>query len=766
MLSPCTITYSLLSSSLKSSISHNSLPLCKCIHAQIIKLGFLFHTNLVNPLLGFYSKFYSFEDTRKLFDEMPERNLISYSILISAHSRCKSPRLALKLMSELRREALEPNQFVFSGLVVASAKLDSVVVGKGIHAQVIVSGFESDVYVRTALIDMYSKFGDASSAVSVFRQCPVEDAVMINSMVTGYVSFGSYEEALRLFGEVRRGSEFKVTESSFGGLIKACSELGRDVGEQLHGLILKTGFDSDCFVGTSLVDMYGNFGDVDCMKMVFLSVVCIDIALYNAMIVGCLKNGFDEFAVEYFHELRSRGLVPNDGTFSSLLKACSVLKSLELGRTTHGLVEKSSFRKDLVVNTALIDMYMKCGKVEEACTVFDRMRDRNTVSYNAMIYGHGQNENFLEAVSLFSDMNRRRLDIDHVTFVVLLTSCLGHEWSVYAHAIKYGYGSDLMVTSALLDTLIKRGATDEALDLFGKMKINNVVSWTTIISGMSQLGLHLKALNLFRTMISSSITPNSFTFSAVLKACGSLPSLEQGRCIHACSIKLGVMDDEFTDSALLDMYSKCGILEDGRKLFEKLSNKDIVSWNTMITGYAQHGYGQEALKLYDRMEVYGISPNYVTFVSLLSACSRCGLVETGKQLFELMSSKHGISPSMEHYACMVDMFGRAGMLDRAKHFITDMPFPADALVWTVFLSSCKLHGDVELAQLAKNHVLRMQNEDNPTLVLMSGLYSEAGKWIDAEKVRNGIQTGIKGKEPGLSWIRISEEATCRKMDNG
>ncbi|KAJ0981981.1 hypothetical protein J5N97_010236 [Dioscorea zingiberensis] len=613
------------------------------------------------------------------------------SVILSkdSHSRCNNPKLALKLISELRREALVPNQFVFSGSVVACAKLDSVGVGRGIHAQVIVSGFESDIYVRTALVDMYSKFGDAGSAVSVFRQCPVEDAVMINSMVSGYVSFGSYEEALRLFGEVRRSTAFKPTESSFGGLIKACSELGKEVGEQLHGVILKTGFDSDCFVGTSLVDMYGKFGDVYCMKMVFECVICIDIALYNAMIVGCSKNGFDDIAIGYFCELRSQGLFPNECTFSSLLKACGVLRSFDLGRMTHGLVEKSSFRQDLVVNTALIDMYMKCGKVEDACTVFDRMYHKNTVSYNAMIYGHGQNENFLEAVSLFSEMNRRQLDIHHVTFVVLMGSCLGHEWCVYVHAIKYGFGSDLMVKSALLDTLIRRGTTNEALDLFGKMKIRNVVSWTTIISGMTLLGLHLEALTFFRTMMSSSITPNSFTFSAALKASGSLPSLEQGRCIHGCSMKLGIMD-EFTNSALLDI--------------------------------------------------------------------RCGLVQNGAQLFELMSSKHGISPLIEHYVCMVDMFGRAGMLDRAKHFIMEMPFPADALVWTIFLASCKLHGNVELAQLAKDHVLRIRDEDNPTLVLMSGLYSEAGKWADAEKARNGIQSRGKGKEPGLSWIQISEEA--------
>nr|CAD1823469.1 unnamed protein product [Ananas comosus var. bracteatus] len=422
----------------------------------------------------------------------------------------------------------------------------------------------------------------------------------------------------------------------------------------------------------------------------------------------------------------------------------------------HAAVEKSRFRGDLVVNTALIDMYMKCGDVAEGCKVFDWMYERNTVSYNALIFGYGQNGNSDEAVALYVDMKRQSLVLDVATFVALLSSCRGHEWNLFVHVIKHGFGSDFMVNNALLDALVKVGSTKDALEFFDKMGEKTVVSWTTIISGLSHRGLHSDSIELFKTMCSTEICPNSFTFSSVLNSCGYLLYLELGRCIHGASLKHGLMD-EFVGSSLLDMYAKCGALHYARRLFDETINKGIVSWNTMITSYARHGYGHEALFLYAEMPRYNVDPNPITFISLLTACSRCGLVEKGVQLFNGMLLKHGIVPHMEHYACLVDLFGRAGLLDRAKLLISEMPFEADASVWAVFLAACKIHGDLELAQFARKHVMRLQIEDSPTVVLMSNIYSESGKWDDAENARRNIETS-SWKKPGLSWVMYSDHS--------
>ncbi|KAF8408197.1 hypothetical protein HHK36_007339 [Tetracentron sinense] len=685
------LTRSSLVSAIKNSTSQKSLPVGKSTHAHIIKLGFLPETQLYNHLLNLYSKSSDFVSARILFDEMPDRNLVSYSTLISGYSQS----------------------------------------GKQIHAQAIVSDLESDPFVKTSLVDMYSKLEDLGSAVSVFSSSPpIGDPVMYNSMISGLVSFGSYEEALELFAEALREIDLKPTEFTFGGLIKACSNLGREVGEQIHSFSLKTGFDSVCFVGTSLIDMYGRLGDMESSKKIFQSIPIVDLALYNSMIVGFSNNELQESALEFFGELKRNAINPDECTFSNVLKSCGGLKFLGLGRIIHGVVVKSEFWRDLVINTSLVDMYMKCGCVKESCRLFYSICERNAVLYNSMIYGHGQNGDFDKAVRLFIDMSRLGFEPNHATFVALMNSCVGHERSVYVHVIKRGLGLDLTVQNALLDSLVKGGAVEEAQQHFSKMHERNVVSWTTIISGFAQLGLASDALELFKEMQLARICPNSFTFSSVLNACGSLTDLEKGRCIHGCSIKYGIMDEEFTNSSLLDMYAK---------------------------SCAQHGNGEEALELFERMEKYGVEPNQVSFTSLLSACSHCGLVDDGVHVFESITHKHGMVPSMDHYACMVDMFGRAGMLERAKCLIYGMPYEPDALIWKTFLAACRLHGDLQLAQLARDHVLSMEGEDNATLVTISNIYSELGKWDDVERVRRRMRYRGRRKESGVSWVQIKDK---------
>ncbi|KAK9279651.1 hypothetical protein L1049_013331 [Liquidambar formosana] len=754
-----TPTRSSVVSAINAFTTRKSLSGGKSLHAHIIKLGFLPQTQLYNHLLNMYSKCFDFTFARKLFDEMPERNLVSYSTLISGYSQSDTPQFALDLGNHLHQEAITMNQFVFSSFILACSKLKWIKGGKQIHAQVIVSDFESDPFVRTSLIDMYSKFGDLDSMVSVFGLGVVRDSVMYNSMISGFVSHGLYEEAVKLFGEARWDFDLKPSEFTFGSLVKACSNLMRRLGEQIHGFSIKTGFDSNCFVGSSLVDMYGKFGDMESANNIFQSIESVDLALYNAMIVGFSGNNSYQTALELFVELKLEGFGPNVCTFSCVFKACGGLKCIGLGRIIHGLVVKSEFSRDLVVNTALIDMYMKCACLKESIRLFDLMSERNAVLYNSMIFGLGQCGDFEGAVRIFIDMNRKSIDPDEATFVALMNSSnlsIGHERIVFVHVIKWGFGQDLMVQNALLDSLIKGGAVDEARWLFNKMHERNVISWTSIISGLSELGLDHDALALFKEMNSAGLSPNSFTFSSILKACGSLADLEKGRCIHGCTIKHGIVDDEFTDSALLDMYARSGALEESFKMFEEMPKRDVVSWNTMITACAQHGKGQEALGLFKKLERYGVDPNQVSFTSLLSACSHCGLIEEGVRVFESISNKHNMVPSMEHHACMVDMFGRAGMLDRVKSLIDSMPYEPDVSIWKTFLAACKLHGDLVLAQLASDYISVLEGGDNTTLVSLSNIYSELGRWDDVERVRRRTRE-MGRKEAGLSWVQISDK---------
>ncbi|KAK9105186.1 hypothetical protein Scep_022030 [Stephania cephalantha] len=747
---------SLLISAIKSSTAQKNPSFGKSIHAQIIKSGYLPEIQLFNHLLNLYCKSNDFVSANKLVDEMPERNLVSFATLISGYSRSDNPQYSLSLVPHLQEQDLSPNQFVFSSLILACSRLKWVDSGEQIHSQVIVSGFESDPFVQASLIDMYSKCYDLESAVSVFRSSPLDDLVIFNSVISGHVSLGSYEEAFELFVELLRNTDLWPTEYTFASVIKACSNLGIDYGEQIHAYILKIGLESDCFIGTSLVDMYGKLADVESSDKMFQATIAVgDIALYNSMISVLSNNNLHERVLEVFNELKSEGIDPNESTLCSLLKSCGGMKWRDLGRIVHGVVLKSEFYRDLFTNTALIDMYMKCGCIEVSNTLFATLTERNTVVYNAMIHGLAQNGCFNEALRLFIDMSRCGIEPNPATFVALINSCVGVEKSVFSLALKHGFGSDLSVQNVFLDVLAKGGVIDDAQLLFSKMKERDVVSWTIMISGLSQFGLHYDALKMFKKMQLESVFPNNFTFSCVAKACGTLADMELGICIQASCIKHGIMDEDYTLASLLDMYAKCGALQHSSKLFDESPDRNIIAWNTMIASHAQFGNGHEALALLEKMERKGLEPNQVTFTSLLSACSRCGLVDEGIHVFELITGKYGLKPSMEHFASVVDLLGRAGLLERAKDLIDGMPYEPDTSIKMSFLASCKMHGNVELAEYMKNHLLKTGSLENSGLVLMSNIYSESGKWDDAANVRNNMI--LKGlKEPGMSWVQIKE----------
>ncbi|KAK1269534.1 Pentatricopeptide repeat-containing protein [Acorus gramineus] len=696
---------------------------------------------------------------------MPDRDLVSFSALISAQTRSRNPRAALSLFARLRREHLCPNHFVFSASVRACPDLRAGLdPARQTHAAAIVAGFEEDPFVRTSLVDAYATFGELGSAVSVFFRGPIDDPVLVSSMVSAFVGSGCFGEAIELFVETLRNLDVGPIGGALVGLVKACAGLDREIGLQMHGVCVKVGVDSDRFVGTSLVDMYGEFGDMDGMRTAFEAMHLVDLASYNALMVGFTYNGFDHAVLRLLGELRSRGFRPNECTLSSALKACGGLACLKSGKTLHGFVLKSEYFKDLVVNTALIDMYMKCERVAEGCVVFDRMEEKSVVSYNSMIFGLGQHGHHEEAVELFVEMNRRGLQADPTTLVALVSSCSAHEEAAFAHAVKHGFGSDFAVQNVVLDGLIKRGSVDEARAFFEAMRDRTVVSWTTLVSGLSHLGMYAHALEVFKDMAREGAhRPNSFTYSSALKACGGLASLEQGRSIHGCVIKHGLTNDVVTESALIDMYSKCGALKEGSRVFEESPKSNVVPWNTMISGLAQHGLGQDALELYRTMGAFGVEPNRVTFVSLLVGCSRCGLVEEGVRLFDSMREKHGLMPVMEHYVCVVDMLGRAGLLKRARGFIEDAGLGGDGSVWTVLLAACGMHGDVEMAGEVMGRLEAVGWEDGPAFVVVSNVCAGVGRWDEAEGVRSRMRGGGGGgrgagggggfKQLGLSWVQ-------------
>ena len=750
---------------IKVSAAARDISWGRSLHGHLIKFNLLIDTSFSNHVLNMYAKCSLPDDARLLFDEMPHKNVVSFSTLMSAYSGFGYHKHSLHVAKELHAEGLEPNEFVFSGAISSCSKLDWVFSGKQVHARVMISGLATNPFVKASLIGMYAKFGDIPSAVSAFELGSSGDPAVINSMISGLISLDLYCDALRLLRDAWNSSYFRFTNHSFASLIKACGNLEPEIGQHLHGLIIKWGSESDRFVGASLVDMYGRFGDLDGMEEAFRAVTSPDLALQNAIIVGSAQNGFYCKALKHFQEMKSRGFDPDECTLSSALKACGGLTLLNLGRIIHGFAEINGNRQRLVVGTALIDMYMKCGDLEDARSMFEKMSRKNIITYNTMIAGLGQTGRSEEAATLFISMKREGLIPDLATLVAAISSAGGPgRAAIYSFAVKFGLGLHPMIENVLLDGFLRDGEVKEALNFFHQMRDPNVVSWSTVISGLVQLGFFSEALELFRSMQSTETTPNVFTFSSVLKASSGLADFDQGRSLHASVIKHGLLENEYTASSVVEMYASCGALKESQWVFLHLPEKvkqDSVMWNAMIGCHTSHGDGLKALELYEKMVENGVMPSHITFVSLLSACSRCGMVEEGVCLFNRMVDFHRVNPRMEHYACMVDLFGRAGQLERARSFIESMPFKANSWIWNVFLASCRTEGEVEMADLARNCLMRTGDDSVSTHVLMHNVYSEVGRWEDAEKSTMKFAESGAIKVPGTSWVQTRESSLHR-----
>jgi pentatricopeptide repeat protein len=277
-----------------------------------------------------------------------------------------------------------------------------------------------------------------------------------------------------------------------------------------------------------------------------------------------------------------------------------------------------------------------------------------------------------------------------------------------------------------------------------------------MISACAQHGLGKEAISLFWQMEQEGVKPDKVTFNTVLNACASLAALDKGRQVHACIIEAGFERDVFVGNALVDMYSKAGSLEDARQAFDNISLRDVVSWSTMILAYAQHGHGQEALQLFEQMQEEGVKPDLITFMGVLSACSNVGLVDEGQRYFQSMSRDHALTPTVEHYGCMVDILGRAGCIKEVQQVILEMPVQPDSALWGSLLAACKLQGNVEVGEWAAENRLKLEPQNAGTYILLSNIYAAARKWDDVAMVRKVMEVRGLTNETGQISIEVND----------
>ncbi|PWA64226.1 tetratricopeptide repeat (TPR)-like superfamily protein [Artemisia annua] len=492
---------------------------------------------------------------------------------------------------------------------------------------------------------------------------------------------------------------------------------------------------------------------------------------WNTVIADLARAGDSLESLLAFAAMRKLSLTPNRSTFPCTIKSCTALYDITSGKQTHTQAFVFGFHNDVFVSSALIDMYAKCGSLADAHKVFDETLVKNVVSWTSMIIGYVQNKRPYEALCFFKDFLRQEslngdgdgddeVCVDAVAMRSVLVACSSAAnknvtQGVHGVVVKKGFGENTTIGNTLVDAYSKCGTVGFSKKVFDEIGEKDVISWNTMIAVCAQHGMSAQALELFYAMVrDGGVRYNAVTLSSVLLSCAHSGALQTGKCIHDQVIKMGLEEEVIVGTSIVDMYCKCGRVGTARRTFDRIKRKNVLSWTAMIAGYGMHGYAREALNVFYEMVQAKIVPNYITFVSVLSACSHAGLVDEGWHWFQTMRHKYLIEPGVEHYSCMVDLLGRAGFLNRAYDLIKKMKVRPDFVVWGSLLAACRMHKNVELAEISARQLFELDPKNCGYYVLLANIYADAGRWEDVQKMRVYMKNHGLSKTPGFSLVEL------------
>ncbi|XP_077240660.1 pentatricopeptide repeat (PPR) superfamily protein [Tasmannia lanceolata] len=516
--------------------------------------------------------------------------------------------------------------------------------------------------------------------------------------------------------------------------------------------------------------------------------------LCNKILRHLSRSPHPEKTLLFYGGLRRKGVVLLDSfSFPPILKACARVSAFGEGREIHGLTVKMGFDSDPFLQTGLVGVYAGCGRVWDARFLFDRMSVRDVVTWSVMLDGYSRAGLHDDTLLLFEEMKSSDVSPDVVVLATVLSACgrsgnLNSGKSIHRYISDTNFVSDSHLHISLITMYASCGSMDVAHHLFDKMPSKNIIASTALISGYSKVGKIKiarsifdqilekdlvcwsamiagyaesdspnEAIKLFKEMQNSGIRPDQVTMLSVISACGHLGALDQAKWIHIFVDKNGFGDILSINNAMIDMYSKCGSLDNARLVFDEMTKRNVISWTSMIIGLAMYGEGRLALRVFDQMKRERIEPNEVTFVGVLYACSHAGLVDEGRWIFASMIKEHQIAPMHEHYGCMVDLLGRANCLEEAAELIERMPFEPNIVVWGSLLGACRVHGNVGLGELAAKRLLKIDPDHDGAYVLLSNIYAKANRWGDVGEVRRLMKERGITKERGCSWIELDGE---------
>ncbi|KAI4371825.1 hypothetical protein MLD38_010138 [Melastoma candidum] len=628
------------------------------------------------------------------------------------------------------------------------------------------------------------------------------DKPMIDSALRtleDFVSRGKLLSAFRTFSLVQLLSlsgRQDVLPQSLSSLLRSCSNLMMSLpGKQIHARIVLLGLAKHPALVRSLVRFYSSLDLMDDAYILASSSDTIRTSVWNIVLSAHVRNGNYNVIISMYKEMMGKGYVPDNFTYTSILTACGEEKDMELGQEVHRAIDASHFQQNLFVQNSLITMYGRFGMVDFARKLFDHMLEKDVVSWNSMVSVYASHGRWEEAMELFQRMlengvefnlvtsnmiasgyakmgdcigalkliSQIRLEVDRLDPIAMITglaACanignviLGKE--IHGTAIRCFYHLFDNVRNALITMYSRCKSLKDASTLFEAVELKSLTTWNSMLSGYCRMDQTEEASRLFREMLLSGPEPNFVTIASILPLCARVANLQHGKEFHGYLMKRDQFDEHLLLwNALVDMYARSGKVSQAKKVFDLMKKRDAVTYTSLIVGYGMQGDGQIALEHFREMVRAKIMPDHIAMVAILTACSHSGLVVQGEKLFHEMMHVYQISPHIEHYACVADMYGRAGLLNRARSTIVQMPFPPTQEMWATLLGACRIHRNTEIGEWAAGKLLEMRPDNSGYYALIANTFASAGCWDKLATVRSLMRdVGVK-KAPGCAWLDI------------
>ncbi|XP_024531324.1 putative pentatricopeptide repeat-containing protein At5g52630 [Selaginella moellendorffii] len=614
----------------------------------------------------------------------------------------------------------------------------------------------------SAVFSRYLHFGSSIGAKSSLRKITAaEEGAQYNLEWLNKVLEGLDRNVIRGRGE----------RDYFLYIVRLCTRLKALVaGRRIHEQLVQMGIAEQLPLAKFIVQMYLSCGSLDEARNLFDLLPSKDVGMWTAVIAAYAKYGRWQEAIKLFETMESR-TGPAKATYFAVMKSFASAESLAGARLVHSRIVELGAENDDLVRAALIEMYGRCASLEEAWSIFSSSvagdgGPYSVLVWNAIISASFQNGQLKGSLELFWKMRRQGVRPDSLTLATALDTCAAsgnlHEGRMVAELVTvYGLQSNDLVNSSLVHMYGKCGSLDDARRVFDGMAHRGPVVWSKMIAAYSEHGHCSEAFVLLKEMESAKMVADASSCVAFLQACGSLLALEAGQEVHGWITMKGLEQDVFVGNALVDMYGKCGSVEEAWAVFDNMKEKNWFSWNFMVEAYCSSGYSTEAIQVFLQMLQEGVKPNAKTFTSVLVACGHAGFIREGILHLVYMSSDYDVVPIAEHYACAVGLLGRSGWVKEAEEYVKKLP-DAEASVWDALVTACRIHGDLDRGRSAAESLLECSPHAARSYAVVAGLYDALARSDDAARVRETMTSKGLTEERVTSSILVGN-TTCHEF---